>query len=124
MSLQKPALIFKAEKPFIFSNNKDFLLITQGRGIKCQTCQSKIFFGFINWKNHCKTKKHIHRHINNDKKISTNNELEKLKEELKLEKIDKCRYANHCEQLKNQLKELRREFIIIKQEIKKKFNLK
>lgn len=124
MSLQKPALLFKANQAYQFNNNKEFLLTTNGQGIKCELCQSKIFFAYANWRAHTKSKKHQKliqaNKINNEKDDIDAN---KLKEELKIQKALVCQYANQCENYKLKLLTISRELKKIKLEIKKKFKL-
>lgn len=124
MSLQKPALIFKANQAYRFNNNKEFLLTTNGQGVRCELCNSKIFFAYANWKGHTKSKKHQKLiETSKVKKVINNEDTEKLKEELKIQKALVCQYANQCENYKLKLITINRELKKIKVEIKKKFKL-
>jgi DNA-directed RNA polymerase subunit RPC12/RpoP len=124
MALRLTYKLHDIDKNIYFVNNKDFLLYTEGNGIKCKPCNSKIFYGFNNWKSHCKTKKHLKNFASLP---IEDNEIAKLKNELKLQKAMTCKYVNLYESNKNKFKEFRektlKELYELKKEIKKKFGI-
>ena len=123
MSLQKLPLYFNTKDGFIFNNNKDFLNQTQGQGIKCQLCNSKIFFGYINWKGHCRSKKHLEKTSNIKELSLENQEIIRLKDELKKQKIITIQESNKYEVLRNKFKEISKELKNLKKELKAKFKI-
>lgn len=124
MSIQKLALNYMPEKKYNFNTNTEFLLHTQGQGMKCGLCQSKIFFDYKGWKAHCRGKRHNSR-LNNYKSTSfvIDEEKDKLQKELKIQKAIVCQKSNECEVYKNKLRQLKGDFIKLKIELKEKFNL-
>ena len=124
MALQKLPLSFSTEDGYSFTNNKDFLNQTEGHGIKCTFCNSKIFYGYTNWKAHCKSKRHQERTAN----VKELNPLEKeiiiLKAEIKKQKIIAVQESNKCQILRESLLSVKKDLKILKTEIKKKFKLK
>jgi len=124
MSLQKLPLYFNAKDGYIFNNNRDFLNQTGGQGIKCKFCNSKVFYGYANWKGHCKTKKHVEKTVDIKGLKPEEQEIIKLKNEIKNQKIITIQESNKCEVLRNSLLDIKKEFKILKKEIEKKFKIK
>lgn len=108
MALQKSPLFFNIENMYIFKNNKDFLGQSEGNGIKCSFCDSKIFYGYSNWKGHCKGKKHMEKTINITEINPQEKEILKLKAEIKDLKIMVTQESNKCQVLKNSLLEMKK----------------
>lgn len=124
MALQKLPLCFSTEDGYNFINNRDFLHQTEGYGIKCNFCNSKIFYGYTNWKAHCKTKKHQDKIVDIKGLSPGEQEIKKLKAEIKKQKIIAVQESNKCHLLRESLLAVKKDLKILKTEIKKKFMIK
>jgi hypothetical protein len=124
MSLQKNPLYLDNNNNYIFNNNKEFLIQTEGFGIKCNFCNSKVFYGYVNWKSHLKSKKHQNKTVDIKSLSPEEEEIKKLKMEIKKQKIITVQEANKCEVLRNSLSDIKKELKILKKEIEKKFKIK
>jgi ribosomal protein L28 len=123
MSLQKLPLYFSAKDGYNFDNNRDFLQQTEGHGIKCTFCDSKVFYGYGNWKSHCKTKRHQDKTVDIKGLSPEEQEIKKLKLEIKKQKILTIQESNKCEVMRNKFKEISKELKNLKKELKAKFKI-
>ena len=95
-----------------------FLIIIEISSIK-----QKVFYGYANWKGHCKTKKHVEKTVDIKVLKPEEQEIIKLKNDIKKQKIITIQESNKCEVLRNSLLDIKKELKNLKKELKAKFKI-